>query len=614
MQVSDAPFRHVDFPPVDLDIERRDDGTIVMTPAQPLEIGVPNVPTGLARQAAATPGKPHLRERDPDSGDWRTATFGDVKRAADGLTQWLIDRDLAGGGAMLIVSGNSIAHAVIRYGSMGAGVPVTPVSEAYALLGAKGDYQRLRHVVATVQPTVAFGETAAHVAALRAVLPEGVPVISREPDADGADYAAVTGTAPTDAVAASIDALTADTVGAYMLTSGSTGRSKAVIQTHGMIVANLFQGWQALGKAAGWDDVLLEWLPWSHVSGAFSSMAAAIFGGTFHIDEGKPVPGLFDATIRNLRDVELTYFTNVPAGYAMLVDALERDRDLAETFFRKLRLVLYGGAGLPQPVYDRLQRLAVDTVGHRIMLTTGYGATETTSGAMSIYFESDRVGIGLPMPGLSVKMVPIGDRYELRMKGPMVTPGYLGEDELNANIRDEEGFYKIGDTARFHDPDAPEKGLAFAGRLAEEFKLATGTWVSAGNMRMDLLRHLAPLVGDLLVCGENRDYVGILAWPSEAGLRSVAADPQAPLEQLLCDDGVLAAVREGLAAHNQAASGSSGRVVRFAFLADQPNAEAHEISDKGTVNQALAKHNRPEAIEALYADAPGAAVISMTGE
>ncbi|MEM8694787.1 MAG: AMP-binding protein [Pseudomonadota bacterium] len=611
MQVSEAPFRHVDFPPVDLDIERRDDGTIVMTPTQPLEIGVPNVPTGLACQAAATPDKPHLCERDSESGDWRTATFGDVKRAADGLTQWLIDRGLAGGGAMLIVSGNSIAHAVIRYGSMGAGVPVTPVSEAYALLGAKGDYQRLRHVVATVKPTVAFGESAAHVAALRAVLPDDVPIISREPGPEAIDYIAATTTEPTPAVARSIDSLAADTVAAYMLTSGSTGRSKAVIHTHGMIVANLSQGWQVLGKAAGWDDVLLEWLPWSHVSGAFSSMAAAIFGGTFHIDEGKPVPGLFDATIRNLRDVELAYFTNVPAGYAMLVEALEQDRELAATFFRKLRLVLYGGAGLPQPVYDRLQRLAVDTVGHKIMLTTGYGATETTSGAMSIYFESDKVGIGLPMPGLSVKMVPIGDRYELRMKGPMVTPGYLGEDELNANIRDEEGFYKIGDTARFHDPDAPEKGLAFAGRLAEEFKLATGTWVSGGNLRMDLLKHLAPLVGDLLICGENRDYVAVLAWPNEAGLRSVAVDRDAPVERLVADDGVRSAIREKLTGYNAAASGSSNRVARFAFLADQPNAEAHEISDKGTINQALAKHNRPEAIAALYAPDAGADIIDM---
>jgi len=611
MQVSEAPFRPVDFPTVDLEIERRDDGVLILTPKLPLKVDVPNVPEGLARQAARIPDTPHLCERNPEDGDWRRASFAEVKRSADGLSQWLMDQGLAQGGTILIVSGNSIAHAVVRYGAMGAGVPVSPVSEAYALLGAKGDYQRLRHVIDTVKPTIAYGETAAHVSALRAVLPAEFPIISREPDEGGIDYAAAAGTPVSDAVARSIAGLRDDTVAAYMLTSGSTGRSKAVIHTHGMIVANLSQGWQALGKAAGWDDVQLEWLPWSHVSGAFSSMAAVIFGGTYYIDEGKPVPGLFDATIRNLRDVELTYVTNVPAGYAMLVDALERDRALAETFFRKLRLVLYGGAGLPQPVYDRFQKLAVDTTGHKIMLTTGYGATETTSGTMSIYFESDLVGIGLPMPGLFVKMVPIGDRYELRLKGPMITPGYLGEPERTIEMFDEESFYRTGDTARFHDPDMPEKGLAFAGRLAEEFKLMTGTWVSGGNMRMELLKYLSPLIGDLLICGENRAYIGVLAWPNEAGLRSVAADTDVPIADLLADKGVQAAVRENLNAYNAATSGSSNRVARFAFLLDQPDAEAHEISDKGTINQALAKHNRPAAIEALYAPLPGSEIFKI---
>ena len=591
-----APFREVAFPPVDLEIERRADGVIIMTPRQPLEIGVATVPAGLARQALRVPDKTHLAERAGADRAWRRQTFAEAKAQSDAVAQWLLDRGIPTGRPVMILSGNSIAHGTIRYGAMAAGVPVSPVSANYALMGAAGGFERLRHVVELVRPAVIFAETAPYAAAVAACAP-GVPVISREPQAfgpAGVAYDEVLATPVTEAVARSIAGLDPDAPAAYMLTSGSTGRPKAVIQTQAMIVANLHQGWQTLGRAAGWDDVLLEWMPWSHVSGAFTSMAAAIFGGSLHIDEGKPLPGLFDETVRNLREIPLRYFTNVPAGYAMLTTALESDEALRGAFFRDLRLMLYGGAGLPQPVYDRLQALAVQTCGHRIFLTTGYGATETTSGCMSIYFPTDQVGIGLPMPGLSVKMVPLDDRYELRMKGAMVTPGYLDAPEVNATIRDEEGFYRIGDTGRFHDPADPTKGLAFAGRLAEEFKLDTGSWVSGGALRLQLVGALSPLISDLLVCGEGRSAVGILAWPAPG------ADP-ADLD----------AVAAGLRHHNRENPGSSTRVGRFAFLREPPNAEAHELSDKGGVNQALAKQRRADAVERLYAATPEPDVLVL---
>lgn len=591
-----APFREVAFPPVDLKIERRADGVIVMTPRTALEIDTPSVPAGLARQALRVPNKTHLAERSGPDRAWRRQSFAEAKAESDAVAQWLLDREIPAGRPVMILSGNSIAHGTIRCGAMAAGAPVSPVSANYALMGAAGGFERLRHVVELVRPAVIFAESAAYAAAVAGCAP-GVPVISREPGAFGRGavaYDEVLTTPVTDDVARSIANLDSDAPAAYMLTSGSTGRPKAVIQTQGMIVANLHQGWQTLGRAAGWDDVLLEWMPWSHVSGAFTSMAATIFGGSLHIDEGKPLPGLFDETIRNLREIPLRYFTNVPAGYAMLTQALEGDKELRQVFFRDLRLMLYGGAGLPQPVYDRLQALAVETCGHRIFLTTGYGATETTSGCMSIYFPTDQVGIGLPMPGLSVKMVPLDDRYELRMKGPMVTPGYLDAPEVNTTIRDEEGFYRIGDTARFHDPQDPAKGLAFAGRLAEEFKLDTGTWVSGGALRLQLVGALSPLVSDLLVCGEGRDAVGVLAWPAPG----VDADD-------------LAAVAAKLQVHNRENPGSSTRVRRFAFLREPPNAEAHELSDKGGVNQALAKRRRAEAVEHLYSATPDQAVLRL---
>ena len=580
------PYRPVQFPPVDLNIERRSDGVIIMTPNAGLEVGVSSVPKGLARSAIRTPLKTAMAERD-ETGAWRKVTFRELKRDADAVAQWLTDHGADRRAPVLIISGNSIAHAVMRYGAMAAGAPVTPVSANYALLGGGGGYERLKHVIDTVKPRFIFAETKEFAPAVAAAAPEETLIISRAPEhfpAGCNDFQDLLDTAPGPDLEARIDALDPDAPAAYMLTSGSTGKPKAVIQTQRMITANLFQGWATLGKAAGWDDVLLEWLPWSHVSGAFSSMAAAIFGGSFYIDGGKPAPGLFDETLRNLREIPLRYFTNVPFGYAMLVDALERDDALQAMFFEKLRLMLYGGAGLPQPLYDRLQALAVKTTGHRIFLTTGYGATETTSGCMSIYFDTDKVGIGLPMPGLSVKMVPSGERYELRMKGTMVAKGYLGREDLAPEIFDEEGFYRIGDTAVFHEPDAPEQGLAFAGRLSEEFKLANGTWVAAGNLSAQLLKALSPHVGNLLICGENRNDIGVLAWLA----------PHTDFADVRDD------IAARIAAFNAAHPGASTRVKRFGVLAEPPNAEAHELSDKGTINQALAKRRRAGDIDRLY--------------
>ncbi|MEL6364438.1 MAG: AMP-binding protein [Pseudomonadota bacterium] len=591
-----VPFRPVDFPPVDLEIETRADGTTVLTPRTPLEYAARSVPEGLARQAARVPDRAYLCERGPDGG-WRRQSFAETAARAGATARRLAAMTIPAGRPVLIVSGNSIAHATVRYGAMAAGVPVCPVSANYALLG--GGYERLKHVVDLVRPALIFAETSAYADAARAV--SDVPVLTRDPDAFGAgaeDYAEWTAGGDAADFAGLARDINIDAPAAYMLTSGSTGKPKAVVQTQRMLTASLSQGWMALGRAAGWDDTLLEWLPWSHVSGAFSSMAAAIFGGTFYIDAGKPLPGLFDETVRNLREIPLRYFTNVPAGYAMLADALEADEALRETFFSKLRLMLYGGAGLPQSLYDRIQRLAVETVGARIFFTTGYGSTESTSGCMSIYFPTEEVGIGLPMPGLSAKLVPNADRFEVRLKGPNIMGGYLDAPEASAVAFDEEGFYKTGDTAVFRDADDPAKGLGFGGRLAEEFKLATGTWIAGGAVHAELRRVLEPYLLDLLVCGENQAEIGVLAWPKPGR----SAD----------DADFRAAVAERIEAHNSANPQSSRRVGRLAFLAEPPDPNAHELSDKGSVNQALAKRRRAAEVEALYAEPAGAGVLTFS--
>jgi feruloyl-CoA synthase len=321
-------------------------------------------------------------------------------------------------------------------------------------------------------------------------------------------------------------------------------------------------------------------------------MNTLVAGGTLYIDEGKPVPGpLWQESLRNLREIAGSYYVNVPLGYQLLVEALESDEDLRRTFFRDLRVLLYGGAGLPQPIYERLQRLAVAATGKRIMLISAYGSTETTSGCLAIHFETDKVGLGVPMPGVTVKLVPVDERYEVRIAGPVVTPCYLRDPQRTAESRDEEGYYRMGDLAVFHDPQRPEQGLAFAGRLAEEFKLGSGTWVCGGQLRAELLRRLAPLVDELVLCGEGHTSVGVLAWPNRAALESSGAA------------GLRSAIRERLAAHNAANPGASTAVRRVLLLQEPPNAGAHELSDKGTVNRSAVLLRRKADVERLYAQA-----------
>ena len=598
MSATSAPFKQTFFPSAEMRVERRSDGSIVVTPVTALKAFKPNIPAELARQALAIGDKTYLAQRSSSGGPWIRQSYRAMKRDADAIAEWLLNQKIAPGRCVLILSGNSIAHAAMKFGAMSAQVPACPVSINYALMA--GDFGRLRHIIALVRPAVVFAEQASlYKRALETVDFGDAAVVTDDPGSlqrPATSLASVLDTPVTSAVSHAIVSIDPDAATAYMLTSGSTSLPKAVIQTQRMICSNIAQASQVLGETAGWKDVMLDWLPWNHVSGAFTKMGVLTSGGTLYIDGGRPIPGQFDESIANLKELAPAFYVNVPLGYAMLADSLERDAELRKRFFGGVRLALYGGAGLPQALYDRLQQMAVDTVGQRIFFTTGYGATETASGCMAIYFPTEEVGIGLPMPGLTLKLVPTGVRYEVRLRGAMITPGYLANPEANKNIFDDERYYRTGDTAQFHDPDDIGKGLKFAGRLAEDFKLATGSWVSAGRLRVQLLEACAPLLSELLICGETRDYLAVLAWRSTAGQNAGSA-----IQQLLA---------ERLCVFN-AGRGASERIERLRLLDGPPSVDAHEVSDKGTINQRVALTRRAADVELLYAVTPDALTVLL---
>jgi len=585
-----APFREAHLMPVDLEVERRADGAITIVSKIPLKPYDPNIPAAYARRAASSGDKPALAQRGAD-GEWAFLSYAQLKRDMDAATQWLLDN--ASDGPVLILAGNTPAFAVMSFAAQAAGRAACPVSVTYAALG--GDYGRLAHVVTKVKPGVVFAEdTAMAKGALEALDLGEAKIVTSDPSKlakPAVAYADLLATAPTDAVAKSIAGLKPRDRAALMLTSGSTGLPKVVPITFDNLMANSTQCQQTIGEAAGWHEVMLDWLPWHHAAGAFVLRTTLLEGGTLYIDDGKPAPGLFETSIRNLREISVSYFNNVPLGYAMLTDALEKDAELRATFFRKMRLMLYGGAGLPQTVLDRLQAAAVAETGHRIMMTSGYGMTETVSAFMVIHFETDKVGIGLPAPGTMVKLVPVGDRYELRAKGPNVTGGYLDEPDKTAAAFDEEGFYRTGDLVTFHDPEDPTQGLAFSGRAAEEFKLSSGAWVYGGALRDGLIKALSPLVTDLVLCDDGRPYLGLMLW----------AKPDADLAE----------IGRRLAAFNGEQHGSAARIKRALVLKDPPSANAHEISDKGTINRRAVIDRRADQVERLFAEAPDEGVMVL---
>ena len=608
------PFRHVPWPARDIEVERRADGTVLMRSRLALNPYPDHIPSLLRRWGAEAHQRTWLAQRRGPDRAWRRLSYGEGLATVDAVSQALIDRGIGPDRPVMILSGNSLEHAMLTMAAMQVGAPAAPVSPAYSLVSQ--DHAKLRHVFALVGPGVVFVQDGPPFErALAALDLRGVVVVhvDRPPaDVPSVPWAELAATRATGAVAARLATVGPETVGKLLFTSGSTGMPKAVPNTQRMMCANMAMYLQCRPRnPSDPPPQLLDWLPWNHTMGGNALFHPVLAdGGTLHIDDGRPLPGAFDETIRNLRDVAPTYMSNVPAAWAMLATALEQDEALAAKFFSRLRVMGYGGATLPDDLYRRLQALAVRHTGEHIVMVTGWGCTETAPTATSTYWNTERVGlIGLPYPGVELKMVPVGGKYEMRIRGPIVMKGYHRQPELTAKAFDDEGFYRIGDAGTFVDPDDPSQGLVFAGRVVEDFKLTSGTFVHVGTLRVAAIAAASPVVQDALVAGQDRPWAGLLAWPNLAACRVLAGLPDADAATLVRHPAVVARLRDGLAAMNAAAGGSSGRIARALFLVEPPSVDGNEITDKGYLNQRAGLERRAADVERLYAEPPGDGVI-----
>ena len=612
--LAQVPFKPIEFLSRDVSLERRADGSIVLQSNHKLKPYEKCVPAFLAKWAQEAPERVWLAQRRGPQRAWFKLTYAEAKRQIDAVTQALLDRGFGPDKPVMILSSNSIEFALLTMAAMQARAPVAPVSPAYALMSR--DHAKLRYVVDLIRPGLVFvqdGEVYGR--ALAALDLTGVLLVHVDrapPQMQSLPWSELVATKPTVGVAQSIALIEPETVGKLLFTSGSTGMPKAVINTQKMMCANLSMGQMARVRRPGDPPaVMLDWLPWNHTMGGNATFQGNLAdGGTTYIDDGKPLPGLFDETLRNLHELSPTYFANVPAGYAMLATALENDEALAKSFFANLSVLAYGGATLPDDLYQRMEALAVKYTGYRVPFITGWGSTETAPTATSVHWASERVGlIGLPFPGVKLKMVPAGEegRYELRLKGVIVTPGYYRQPELTAQMFDEEGFYKIGDAGRFVDPDDPNRGLIFDGRVVEDFKLMSGTFVLVGTLRIAAIAAASPVLQDAVVCGEDRAYVGLLGFPNVAACRQLAGDADAKLAvaDLIAHPAVVGALKNGLASMNADRSGSSTRISRVMLMAEPASVDGHEITDKGYINQRATLNRRRALVDKLYAGGAG---------
>ncbi|MCZ2438840.1 MAG: feruloyl-CoA synthase [Burkholderiales bacterium] len=571
-------------------------GGFVLRHPEPLQPHARCIGAWLEHWAATTPDALFLSERT-SAGAWRRLSYAQTREIVGRLAQALLDMQLPPGRPVVVLSDNAVDHALLALATMHVGRAVCTISSAYSRMTR--DYGKLHAMLDTLDPALIYASDAAVYAAAITGWKTGADAAARpivfsehaEQCAGALPLQGLLDTRETPAVMRAYEAVRPHTHAKYLMTSGSTGSPKAVINTHAMLTANQQQMTQVWPFLNHHRLELLDWLPWNHTFGGNHNFNMALaHGGSLAIDEGRPAPGLIERTVANLREVRPNLYFNVPRGFDMLLPYLEQDQSFASAFFERLEGLFYAGAALPQSSWQRLEQVAARTRSRPLWFTSSWGATETSPAVTSVHWGITHAGcIGNPLPGIALKLVPNGDKLEMRVRGPNVCPGYLRAPEATAQAFDEEGYYCIGDAGRLVDDDDPARGVAFDGRVAEDFKLTSGTWVSVGTLRLQVVSALAPLAADVVITGHDRAEVGVLVFPSPAA-RALPAET------------VAARVREGLQALRAQGGGSSRVPTRARVLNEPPSVDAGEITDKGYINQRAVLTRRAAEVLALYAD------------
>lgn len=600
------------------DIERRDlgDGVFVLRSRMPLESYPDTLCHHLEHWASEAPERIFLAERDSSGGWWRLS-YLEFRNRARAIAGAFLARGLSGENPVMLLSDNSIDNALVQYACMYAGIPAAPVSPAYSLISR--DHSKLRFIFDLIRPPLVFAENGTLFAgALAALDLDGVELVVSRDAPHGAKATLLSELFESDAGDDVDDAFASigpDTTAKILFTSGSTGFPKGVINTHRMMCSNqqaIAQMWPFLEKRP---PVIVDWLPWHHTFGGNHNFNMVLRnGGTLYVDTGKPAPGLIERTLDNLREVGPTVYFNVPRGYDMILPHLENDAKLRERFFSNLEVLFYAAAALPQATWQRLEALARDSSAGGVTMTTAWGSTETSPLATSAHFPLERAGnIGVPAPGTEIKFVPNGDKLELRVRGVNVTPGYFRADDLTASAYDEDGFYRIEDAGQLSNADDPNSGILFDGRVTEDFKLGTGSWVSVGTLRVAAVGACDPAIQDAVVAGHDRDEVGLLVFPNPAGCAALAGhDAGTPLSDLVVHRDVQKHIRERLETYNGDHGAATTRIARVLLMTEPPSLDADEITDKGYINQRAVLDRRAKLVERLFAGT-GEDVIVLSG-
>ncbi len=609
-----AAFAPINFAPARVEVEQLTDGATLLYSPQPLQPYADNLGLVLQHWARETPDSIYLAERD-SRGEWRKLSYGEVEKQVRSIAQSLLDRGLNADTPIAILSGNSVDNALLQLAAMQVGVPVCPISPAYSLLSH--DHAKLKYIISLLEPGMIYAADGATFSrALLALDYVGAELILSQGSIQGMEaslFSDLTQNPPTEAVDQAHAKVGPDTLAKILFTSGSTGDPKGVMNSQRMLCSNqqaIRQVWPFLEQQP---LVILDWLPWSHTFGSNHNFNMVLtHGGTLYIDGGKPAPGLIEQTVANLLEISPTLYFNVPQGFAILLPYLEADDKLRDRFFKNLKLIFYAGAALPQNLWERLEVLAEASRGVRIPLVSAWGATETAPMITAVHFPLEQAGvIGLPAPGCQVKMVPSGSKLELRVKGPNITPGYWKHPQLTKESLDADGFYCMGDAGRLADPSDPAQGIVFDGRVAENFKLMSGTWVHVGELRVAAITAGAPVIQDAVVTGHNAEEVGLLIFPSLAGCRSLCPElpEDAPMAELIKQPQVRDCLVKGLGQYNERYPASSMHIGRIMLMAAPPSIDANEITDKGYTNQSAVLDNRAQLVSQLYAAGPNDAVV-----